>query len=290
MAATAVAVAVVGHAIGYLGAAEAEVVNPSLEAVHFVAPLAQQTVRSNDLLTSVRGIGPVACRLVAQALRNQWGGGDIIPRWTLPGDGGVETTRTVGLALRGEVSLDQESALTAALGSVDDCERHVAAQLVGRIKDATLPQRLGSMLDSGPARARIGAALALGFGEWSQGVAPLVSALAAGDADLRATAAWALGRTEHVNAIGPLATALRDPAIEVRANAVVALGWIESTQAIGPLTDAFDDNAVQVRVNAAWALGRIDDPEAIPALTALLGSDADPEVRRTAAWALGRIE
>lgn len=289
-AATVAVIAAAGHAIGHLAASEEEIRNPTVEAVHFIAPLAQEVVPSHDLLASVRGIDPVACRLVGQALQNRWGRGAVAPSWSLPGDGGVEVTQAVTSALRGEVPVAEAPALLTALASSQDCERRIAAQLLGRIDDSPLINRLSEMMGTGAARARIGAALALGFGEWPEGIDALVGGLGSQDADLRATAAWALGRTEHVDAIDPLSAALRDPAVEVRANAVVALGWIESTRSVAPLTDALRDDTPQIRANAAWALGEIESPEAIPALTTVLGEDGDPQVRRAAAWALGRIE
>lgn len=289
-AATVAVVAAVGHAIGHLGASEAEASSDARPAVHFIASAVQESVAAEDLIGAVRGIDPVACRLVGRALENRWGRGGVAPWWTLPGDGGADATRSVTQALRGEVSPEQAPLLIESLGSVDDCERRVAAQLLGRISDTGLADRLGGVLRSGAPRARVGAALALGFGEWQTGVPALAGVMNDPDADLRATAAWALGRTEHVDAIAPLTAALDDASVEVRANAVVGLGWVESTRAVEPLSRALEDSEAQIRINAAWALGQIESPTAIPVLTDLLGSDADPEVRRAAAWALGRIE
>lgn len=288
--ATVVSLAIAGQAWEALDAVETDSVGGSTPGVAFITQVQTTTIPVDRILTAVQGLDPVACRLSSQTLENRWGSGGIAPRWGLPGDGGPEVADVVRRALRGEVTTADTERLLDALGAADDCVRKVAAQLLGRARVDGLPDRVAGLLSSGDARARVGAALALGYGEWRDQVGALASALDGSDEGLRSTAAWALGRTESRDAIAPLTAALEDGSVAVRANAAVALGWIESGVAIEPLAAALEDPVVDIRVNAAWALGQIERPEAIPALTAVLASDQDAQVRRAAAWALGRIE
>ena len=288
---TVLCLAIAGQAWQRLGASEASEVGGSTPSVAFIGQVQQDLLPVDRLLRSVAGLNPVACRLASQTLENRWGRGAVSPNWGLPGDGGNEVSEVVRSAMRGDVSTNDVETLTSALGSNDDCQRRVAAQLLGRVDGSQVTSRLVRTLGDGSSlRLRIGAAMALGYGEWNEGMSALESALGSPDADLRRTAAWALGRTESPDAVAPLSRALRDSSVEVRANAAVALGWIESSSAVESLAGALEDGEVDVRVNAAWALGQIERPEAIPALTDVLASDANPQVRRAAAWALGRIE
>ena len=288
--ATVALVALIGVLVSGPDPAEAGTERGDGLAEAIYAPPGQEAIRSGALLSSVRGLPAVACRLLGQSLENRWGRSGVAPWWSLPGDGGPEASREVAAVLGGEVSGAEAEILFEALGSSDDCERLIAAHLVVRLDDQGVSERLSDLVSSGQPRVRVGAAMALGFGAWSSSIAVLTEALRDADVELRQTSAWALGRTEDRDAVAPLTQALGDSDVGVRANAVVGLGWIESTQAIDPLEDALGDASPQIRVNAAWAMGQIESTAAIPALTALLGSDSDPEVRRAAAWALGRIE
>ena len=93
--------------------------------------------------------------------------------------------------------------------------------------------------------------------------------------------------SEAVNAA--LIAATQDPSTTVRKNAVESLADLEASEAAAPLTALLATEAdPDVRRSIIDALGRLKDPVAVPALVAVL--DADPEhPALNAIWALGNI-
>ena len=186
--ATVLSLAIAGQAWQRLGATEASEVGGSTPSVAFIGQVQQDLLPVDQLLESVAGLNPVACRLASQTLENRWGRGAVSPNWGLPGDGGTEVSEVVRSAMRGDVSADDVETLTTALGSNDNCQRQVAAQLLGRVDGSQVANRLVRTLETGSSpRLRIGAAMALGYGEWSEGLPALESSLGSLDADLRRT-------------------------------------------------------------------------------------------------------
>ena len=216
------------------------------------------TVSVNVVLSSVRGVGPLACSLIGRSLENRWGS-----RANLGGpDAGVldsSQSDALGWALTNDSTDDALPLLRRMMGDPDSCVRRTAAHLVSRVRSTRLSQALGPELTSQSAETRETAVLALGYAGRADAESALASAGTDREVRVRRVAAWALGGTNNRAASGPLIPLLRD-----------------------------DDPLV--RINAALALGALEAKDAIPALSGALSSDRDPRVRRAAAAALGRME
>ncbi len=249
----------------------------------------QQSVTADAFLAKFRGVDPVVCNLVGQALRNQWGRSVATPVLRLPG----QSDESVAMArwAHEHHETDVIPRLRAGLEDADPCVRETAARLFDHVRDRDAAARELMQAVRAPRGAtRLAAVTGLGYLEDDRSVSTLTQLLSSGDVDMRQSTTWALGRIEHADAIPALVQALRDEDAGVRGNAAWALGRIERSAAVTPLAAVLQDTEVSVRLNAALALGQIEDPAAIPALSELLRQDRSPEVRKAAAWALGKIE
>jgi HEAT repeats len=124
-----------------------------------------------------------------------------------------------------------------------------------KLKDSSLKERFGAILDSDP------------------------------DPDLRALAAQALATTGAPEAVPMLHRALDDPSPVVQEEAVRALVVLRDPEVSDVLRRRLADNPAEKRVATLRIVGLVPDPALIAALGPYLG-DADPEVRAFAAAAI----
>jgi HEAT repeat protein len=214
---------------------------------------------TTDLLNAVRGVSPVACRLLNHSVQNNWGGGN---------HGMVAGPESIGAAgdsifdwaVSDAIEPSSLPQLRAALDDPDMCVRRTAASLIGRVRQSNgVAADVSAQLSSSNARTREAALLAIGYA----------------------------GKKADRNVVEQ---SLRDTDSGVKLAAVWAIGMIADDASVPALTSLLRDGDARVRASAAFALGSIGSATAIPSLTNLLASDSDAGVRRAAAAALGRID
>jgi HEAT repeat protein len=178
--------------------------------------------------------------------------------------------------------------LIAALRDEDSRIREIAAEGLGRLKDARAVEPLLSALLDKKKEVRRAAAEALGKIKSPKAVKPLIDALQDTDGYVREHAALALGEIKDPGAVAPLIAALQHKDWATRWKAAWALGEIKDARAVEPLIVALQDKKAEVRHRAAWALGEIKDRRAIKPLIPLL-DDEHVTVRMFAEEALVKI-
>lgn len=129
---------------------------------------------------------------------------------------------------------------------------------------------------------------ALGHGEASPFVPPLVALLGADEAAVRVAAATALGHIggEH-EGVTALCLALSDGHQAVRAAACRSLGRLGAAAACQALLQASTDDSAEVRAAAVHALVSLDNPVALARLREIVLSDSAPGVVIPALAGLG---
>ncbi len=129
---------------------------------------------------------------------------------------------------------------------------------------------------------------ALGDGEASPFVPPLVALLGSDDSAVRVAAAVALGHIggEH-EGVTALCLALTDEHQAVRAAACRSLGQLSAASACQALLQASADESAQVRAAAVQALVSLDNPVALGRLREIVLSDSAPAVVIPALAGLG---
>jgi len=129
---------------------------------------------------------------------------------------------------------------------------------------------------------------ALGHGEASPFVPPLVALLGGDEPEVRVAAATALGHIggEH-EGITALCLALADGHQAVRAAACRSLGQLGAASACQALLQASTDDSAQVRAAAVQALVSLDNPVALGRLREIVLSDSAPGVVIPALAGLG---
>ena len=129
---------------------------------------------------------------------------------------------------------------------------------------------------------------ALGHGESSPFVPPLVALLGAEEPGVRVAAATALGHIggEH-EGVTALCLALADEHTAVRAAACRSLGQLGAAAACQALLQASNDDSTEVRAAAVQALVSLDNPVALARLREIVLSDSAPGVVIPALAGLG---
>lgn len=129
---------------------------------------------------------------------------------------------------------------------------------------------------------------AVGHGEESPFVPPLVALLGGDEAGVRVAAATALGAIagEH-EGVTALCLALADEHPTVRAAACRSLGQLGAASACQALLQASADDSAQVRAAAVQALVSLDNPVALARLREIVLSDSAPGVVIPALAGLG---
>jgi len=129
---------------------------------------------------------------------------------------------------------------------------------------------------------------ALGHGEASPFVPPLVALLGGDEPEVRVAAATALGHIggEH-EGVTALCLALADGYQAVRAAACRSLGQLGAASACQALLQASADDSAQVRAAAVQALVSLDNPVALARLREIVLSDSAPGVVIPALAGLG---
>jgi hypothetical protein len=214
------------------------------------------TAAASALFAAVRGVNPLACSLIGNALENRWGH----PSVGGPDVSLLDSTQATyrAWATSNDAVEDMLPTVRRMMADPDPCVRRVAGHLAGRARSVNLAAALAAELSSSSAETREAAVLAVGYSAQTAGASALAAHASDASANVRRLVAWALGRTENRSAAKALIDMLRD-----------------------------GDGLV--RVNAALALGSLGTRDAIPALTKMLASDADPRARRAAAAALGQM-
>src|SRR5262245_40505658 len=143
------------------------------------------------LLSSARGVPPALCLLAADGIATGgWGHGLDAPAVPVSSD-----VRARLRALRWTtLPADEAGVLMGGLGAADNCERHLAATLLGHSESRSLAGAVGQRLASAAAPERSAALLALGLMEAKTQVDAVVRVMHDASTDVRANAAWALGR------------------------------------------------------------------------------------------------
>lgn len=217
---------------------------------------AQQSEQAAALLSAMRGVNPVACRLASRSLGNNWGNGGMLAS---ADELSAADQAVYEWATSSALEPSAIPTVRRSLVDTDACVRRTAAMLLGRARVKALAPEL---------RDELGSA----------------------DATTREAALYAIGQAGHKADVTAAQRALEDTNARVRLTAVWALGMIGDASAVPALIPMLRDRDVAMRINAAYALGSIESADAIPALADLLGSDADARVRRAAAAALGQID
>lgn len=75
----------------------------------------------------------------------------------------------------------------------------------------------------------------------------------------------------------------------LRRNAMIAMGNSGDLSFIDILEGSLSDRQPLVRGHAAWALAILDSKDSLPILSAMVGTETDPQVRDEMEWALSRL-
>jgi len=180
----------------------------------------------------------------------------------------------------------------AAADPLGEAAADALAELAQRLGPGSPPVQAllrGAALATG-ARARnlCRVLAAVGHGEESPFVPPLVALLGAEEAAVRVAAATALGAIggEH-EGVTALCLALADEHPAVRAAACRSLGQLGAAAACQALLQASADDSAQVRAAAVQALVSLDNPVALARLREIVLSDSAPAVVIPALAGLG---
>src|SRR5262245_51832113 len=152
--------------------------------------VSEARVDARELLAAARGVAPSVCKLAADGASNGWGGSWDAPDVAIRAD----VRELVRGIRRAELERGEFQALLDALGSEDNCVRHMAGTLIGRSEDRAFVAPLTAKIGSQVAYERAGAIRALGLLGDKTTVNSIARALNDASTAVRANAAWALGR------------------------------------------------------------------------------------------------
>ncbi len=191
----------------------------------------------------------------------------------------------------GECALDPTIGL---LSSQRPETRVRAIDVLGRLRDAGVCERLIARLGDATGWVRIVAAQALGEIGDPKATRPLIAALADHNALVRAMAAEALGKLRDYRATMALLDRLKDSSELVHTNVLRALGMIGNPVALPFLLSALDSPSVPVRVAAIEGIALLRATDCLPRLRPLTRpwpTGREPRaVKAAARWAVGVLE
>jgi epoxyqueuosine reductase len=75
----------------------------------------------------------------------------------------------------------------------------------------------------------------------------------------------------------------------LRRNAMIAMGNSGDSSFIKILQGSLSDRQSLVRGHAAWALAMLGSRDSLPVLSAMVGTETDPQVRVEMEWAVARL-
>jgi HEAT repeat protein len=176
--------------------------NGRLGAMAFIAALtapapapsvADEAARAREVLAAAHGAPPVLCALAARTLQRRYG----FEPWQPPGSL-ADTSAALAWALARDRSDAAVPVLLGGLRDDDPCVQEIAARLLARIESPVATTAALVALGAVSPGTRYAAAVALGLGDASRALDPLIARLGDDDATVRAASAWALGGLDQV--------------------------------------------------------------------------------------------